>query len=57
MHPAGPLNPPGDDAPIERRVAREAARWLVRLGSGQASADEIQACRPPWAARGTAARC
>ncbi|WP_129559827.1 FecR/PupR family sigma factor regulator, partial [Bordetella pertussis] len=36
MHPAGPLNPPGE--------AREAARWLVRLGSGQASADEIQAC-------------
>ncbi|CPJ76656.1 hypothetical protein [Bordetella pertussis] len=53
MHPAGPLNPPGDDAPIERRVAREAARWLVRLGSGQASAE----ARPPWAARGTAARC
>ncbi|WP_154399444.1 FecR/PupR family sigma factor regulator, partial [Bordetella pertussis] len=25
-------------------MAREAARWLVRLGSGQASADEIQAC-------------
>ncbi|XYP84435.1 DUF4880 domain-containing protein [Bordetella bronchiseptica] len=44
MHPAGPLNPPGDDAPIERGVAREAARWLMRLDSGQASADEIQAC-------------
>ncbi len=31
-------------APIDRRVAREAARWLLHLSSGQASLDDTAAC-------------
>lgn len=31
-------------APLERQVAREAAAWLVRLGSAQASAADVGAC-------------
>jgi len=41
--PAGDaVTPP--DAPLDRGVAREAARWLMRLGSGQATAADVRAC-------------
>lgn len=32
------------EAPLDRNVAREAARWLMRLGSGQATSADIRAC-------------
>lgn len=32
------------DGVIDRRVAREAARWLMHLSSGQASPDDTRAC-------------
>ncbi|WP_155272820.1 DUF4880 domain-containing protein, partial [Bordetella hinzii] len=35
------MNP---DAAIDRHVAREAARWLMHLASGQASAEDTAAC-------------
>ena len=31
------------EAPLDRRVAREAARWLMRLGSGRATAADVRA--------------
>ncbi|WP_171963236.1 DUF4880 domain-containing protein [Bordetella trematum] len=36
--------------PIDRRVAREAARWMLHLSSGQASLDDTAACER-WRAR------
>lgn len=41
------MNP---DAAIDRHVAREAARWLMHLASGQASAEDTAAC-DRWRAR------
>lgn len=38
------IAPIESEAPLDRRVAREAAAWLVRLGSGRASAADIGAC-------------
>ncbi|OZI77231.1 FecR domain-containing protein [Bordetella genomosp. 12] len=35
---------------IDRRVAREAARWLMQLASGQASVEDMAACER-WRAR------
>ncbi|CAM3956401.1 FecR domain-containing protein [Bordetella muralis] len=32
------------EAPLDRGVAREAARWLMRLGSGHATAADVRAC-------------
>ncbi|CAJ50745.1 DUF4880 domain-containing protein [Bordetella avium] len=37
---------------LDRRVAREAARWLMHLASGQASADDAAACER-WRASDT----
>jgi len=41
--PAGDVVTPAD-IPLDRGVAREAARWLMRLGSGQATAADVRAC-------------
>ncbi|MCD0503391.1 FecR/PupR family sigma factor regulator, partial [Bordetella petrii] len=42
MH-SGDSVAPGD-APLDRTVAREAARWLMRLGSGRATDADMRAC-------------
>lgn len=51
MHHAGSLGGQGGQAaacaeaqPVERGVAREAARWLVRLGSPRVTDKDVQAC-------------
>lgn len=51
MHHAGPIDTRGDQTvayaqtkPVERGVAREAARWLMRLGLPHATDKDVQAC-------------
>nr|WP_314365296.1 FecR domain-containing protein [uncultured Achromobacter sp.] len=45
MHHGGQLNSAGGELPaVERQVAREAARWLLRLGSGRATDADVRAC-------------
>lgn len=45
MHHGGELNGVGGELPaVERNVAREAARWLLRLSSGRATDADIHAC-------------
>lgn len=45
MHHGGELNGAGGDLPpVERQVAREAARWLLRLSSSRATDADVHAC-------------
>ncbi|WAI85340.1 MULTISPECIES: FecR domain-containing protein [Achromobacter] len=45
MHHGGELNGVDGELPaVERNVAREAARWLLRLSSGRATDADVQAC-------------
>lgn len=45
MHHGGELNGVGGELPaVERNVAREAARWLLRLSSGRATDADVHAC-------------
>lgn len=45
MHHGGELNGAGGELPaVERNVAREAARWLLRLSSGRATDADVHAC-------------
>lgn len=45
MHHGGELNGVGGELPaVERNVAREAARWLLRLSSGRATEADVHAC-------------
>ena len=48
MHPGGDVSAPwavaGELPPVERKVAREAARWLLRLSSDRATDADIRAC-------------
>lgn len=41
-----PMSPVSDDArPLDRAIAREAAQWLMRLHSGEASDNDVLACQ------------
>lgn len=48
MHPGGDVSAQwglaGELPPVERKVAREAARWLLRLSSDRATDADIHAC-------------
>lgn len=47
MHHVGPMNATltlDDSPPIDRAVAREAARWLVRLQAGEVTDEDMAAC-------------
>lgn len=45
MHHGGDVSAPaGELPPVERNVAREAARWLLRLSSGRATDADVHAC-------------
>ena len=49
MHPGDAVEA-GGEPPLNREAARAAARWLMRLQSGQASAADVRAC-DCWRAR------
>lgn len=45
MHHGGDVSAPAGELPaVERNVAREAARWLLRLSSGRATDADVHAC-------------
>ncbi|NMK47828.1 FecR domain-containing protein [Achromobacter sp. Bel] len=45
MHHGGGVSAPAGELPaVERNVAREAARWLLRLSSGRATDADVHAC-------------
>ena len=45
MHHGGDVSAPAAELPaVERNVAREAARWLLRLSSGRATDADVHAC-------------